>query len=160
MNGQRPFGAVLTFEAPLHVAKTDARRTTSFERLARRSRAGVLNDQGQMSLSVTSSFDPRANHHLAAALLVADPVLHRVLDERLEQQRWQANVAQPRGDVDGDAESMFEASALDIEIRLDEVELAAERRELAFRSENAAKQRREAEQRVERSGRCRLNQIA
>ena len=64
-------GAVLTLEAPLHIAKTDAGTPTAFERLVRRPRAGILNDESQMAVSVASSLDPRAYGDIAATLFVA-----------------------------------------------------------------------------------------
>ena len=71
-----------------------------------------------------------------------------------------ADVPQPRRDVDGDAQPMLEARALDIEVRLDDVQLAAERGEFAFGSEDAAQQRRQPQQRLQRARRRRLDQVA
>jgi hypothetical protein len=51
-----------------------------------------------------------------------DPVLDGVLDERLEQQRGETNVAKPRGYVNRDPEPMLKTSALDVEICLDQIE--------------------------------------
>ena len=62
--------------------------------------------------------------------------------------------------VDPDAQALLEARVLDVEVRLDQLELASERGELAFRAQHAAQQRRQAHQRLERAGRRRLNQIA
>ena len=52
------------------------------------------------------------------------------------------------GHVDGDAQPLLEPRALDVEVRLDDVELASERREFAFGSEHAAQQRRQTQQRL------------
>ena len=65
-----------------------------------------------------------------------------------------------RRDVDGDAQAMLEARLLDIQVRLDDVQLASERREFAFGSEHAAQQGRQPHQRLQRARRRRLDQIA
>src|SRR6185295_7833020 len=56
--------------------------------------------------------------------------------------------------------ALVESCALDVEVRLDDFELASERRELAFGTKHAAEQRREAQQRPQGARRSRLNQVA
>jgi hypothetical protein len=73
---------------------------------------------------VIGSVDSCSNEHLAAALFVADPVLHRVFDQRLKEQRRQPNVAESRRDVHGHPQPMLEPRPFDVEIRLDDLELA------------------------------------
>ena len=87
-------------------------------------------------------------------------MLHRVLDDRLQQQRRDPKALQPGGNVESDAQALVEARALDVEVRLDEIHLAAKRRELGLGSEHAAQQRRQPHQRVERAAWRRLNEIA
>jgi hypothetical protein len=54
-NGQRRGVPVLTSEAPLDVAETDARRPSPFECLRCRTRARILNGQRQSSLARDTS---------------------------------------------------------------------------------------------------------
>ena len=70
------------------------------------------------------------------------------------------DIAQPRRDVDGDAQPMLKARLLDIEVRLDDVQFASERREFAFGSEHAPQQGRQTHQRLQRARRRRLDQVS
>jgi hypothetical protein len=54
---------------------------------------------------------------------------------------------------------MLEARPFNVEIRLDDLELAPERGEFPFRSQHAAKQRRQPQQGFECTGRRRLNEV-
>ena len=57
-------------------------------------------------------------------------------------------------------QALLEARPLDVEIRLDQLEFAPERRQFALRPEDASQQRRQPEQRLEGPRRSRLNEIA
>jgi hypothetical protein len=88
-------------------------------------------------------------------------VLDRVLDERLQQQRRQRDVARVRRDVDRHAQPLLEARLLDVEVRGNQIDLVAQRRELRRRSpQDAAEHARQLHQRVERARRRVLDQIA
>jgi len=89
---------------------------------------------------VLDALDSGADGDLAAELLVRDPMLHRVLHQRLEDERRKANAPQSCRHVDRDAQPVFKSSSLDIEVRLDDLELASDRREFALGSEYAAQQ--------------------
>ena len=89
-----------------------------------------------------------------------DAVLDRILDQRLEDERRHPDVAQRRRHVDRTRRRCLEARALDIQVRLDEVDLPAERGELAFGAQDAAQQRGEPHQRLQRPRRRRLDQVA
>ena len=76
-----------------------------------------------------------ADGHFASEPLFRRPVFHGVLDDGLKDER-RDRIADSPG-TSSDAEPLLETRALDIEVRLDHLELASERRELAFRSEHA-----------------------
>ena len=70
-------------------------------------------------------------------------MLHGILHERLDHERGQANVPEPHRHVYRHPQPLFEPCPLDIEVRLDDLELPPERRELSFRAEDTTQQRRE-----------------
>ena len=109
---------------------------------------------------VAAVLEARLHHQLAAAPLGCDAVLDGVLDDRLQQQRRQPERPQRLGHRHQHAQPLLESGALDLQIRLDQLELTSERRHLALGPQHAAQQRGQTHQRVERALRRRLNQVA
>ncbi len=97
---------------------------------------------------------------LAAPLLARDAMLDGVLDERLQHERRETNVAQPRRHGNRHPEPLFEAGALDVEVRLDQLEFPPERRDLALRAQHGPEQAGQPQEGLERPGRRGLNEIA
>ena len=87
-------------------------------------------------------------------------MFHGILDDRLEDERRNANRRQAGRHFDLDPQPLLEARALDVEIGLDDFELASERGEFSFRSQHGPQQRGEPHQRVERARRRGLDQVA
>ena len=129
------------------------------ERLSGRPRAGVFDRNGQLTLIVRRPLDSGPNRDVATDLLVRDPMLHGVFDERLKQQRRKPDIAELAGTsivtrrrCSNRARSM---SRYDSTI----AKLASERREFAFRAEDAPQQCRQTQQCLQGARRRSLNQI-
>src|ERR1700732_4401593 len=124
-NRERRQVAVLNLQTPFDVPQADTGIAPSLQAFRSRARAGVVNDERELAPAAGDAIDARANGHLAAAQLVCDAVLHGVLDQRLQQQRGNANVPQPHRHVYRDPEALLEPGVLDIEVRLEGLELAS-----------------------------------
>src|SRR5579864_1686679 len=84
-------GAVLTLQASFDVLEADAGAATLPEPFGRRSGAGVFDRDGELTLMVSHALSSGTNHDVATGLLVGDPVLDCVFDERLEHERREAD---------------------------------------------------------------------
>src|SRR5207249_6997937 len=104
---------------------------SALERLRRRTCAGIFDRDQESAPLVLDTLDSGADGDIAAQLLVRDPMLHCVLHQRLEDKRRKANAPQSCRHVDRYAQPMFKPSSLDVQVRLDDVELASERGEFA-----------------------------
>ena len=89
---QRRGRAVLAGQTPLDVAQADPVVAAPLQRFRRSNAgAGVADDQGRVRECRPSMIDPRAGSTLRRRLLRRDAVLDRVLDERLQHQRRNAD---------------------------------------------------------------------
>jgi len=87
-------------------------------------------------------------------------VLDGVLDQRLHHQGRDLRPSQLARHVDAHAQALFETLALDVQVVLHELQLSAERRELALGTQHAAKQRCQSQQRAQGPGRRGLDQVS
>jgi hypothetical protein len=150
----------LILEAPLDVPYADTTVDAVAERLGADSGAAIVDCETQVSaVAGAARFNACADCDMSADLARSDAVLHGIFHERLQDERRHTHGAQTKRHVNRHAQAVFKPRPLDVEIRLDDVNFSPQGRKLALRCEHASQQGREAQQRIERSRRGRLNQV-
>ena len=160
LDRQRRRGAVLAFEPPFDVAQADAARAPAIAAPPRRRRRRCRERRGRARAAwpadsrraVTVTSPPRRSG--------AIPCLTAFSTSGCSTSGGTRRAAERGRHVDPHPQAIFEPGVLDIQVRLDQLQLAAERRELAFRSQHAAQERGQPHQRRERARRRGLDQVA
>ena len=116
----------MSLQAPFDVPEANAGAAASFEGIGRRAGACVLHDERKAPRVVAKAIDSAANDDLSANLLLRNAMLDRVFHDRLEHQGRETNVPNPRRHINGDAQPLLKSGTLDFQIRLHDLELAAE----------------------------------
>src|SRR5262249_40975478 len=112
-------------ETIAHVAEPDAPVQRRL-RAACDPHAGVADHDAKVA-----GVEPRLDRDVAALDLLRDAVPHGVLDERLQDEGRHDARAGGVVDLEGDAQPIAESRALDVEVRVDDLELVGEGHERA-----------------------------